>query len=795
MLVKSPGTSLLAVLALGLGIGLTSVMFNCVNGVLLSKLPFADPDRLVNVSSFDTEGARERRITPHDFLDWQEQASSFSGLAAYGYSSVTLCESDGFPQRYSGGLVTYNTLSLLGVQPLLGRSFNPQDDEHTAERVVILGHAVWRNGFAGDRQIIGQTLEVDGEPATVIGVMPPAFAFPSVEEVWLPLRIDTSELERGEGPSLLVIGRLAEGVTVESAEAELSLISERMAALYPETNPDSQTVVKSYRSYLNSKSDVRILTVMQIVVSLVLLISCANVASLLLARATRRSKELAIRTALGARRLRVVTLLLSEGALLSVIGAGLGLLLAHAGTTWIDNVFRWRQFPYWIEFTMDHRGLLFVIFACLASGLIAGLPPALRASRTSCNDVLKDESLVASGLRLGRLNRLLVMAEIALACTLLVVTTLMIRSVVNLHTIDVGFNTDSVLLANLELQEVRYPEESDCIRFFQSLKDEVRSLPEVCSVSVMSDIPAVAGRMGSLVYRVEGKQYDNEGDVAAAAVVTPEFFDLFEIARLEGRLFDQHDTLDSQYVAIVNQSFANREWPGQSPIGKRFELGRGDDRSTWTVVGMVADGAVDSKVRPSVEPPPAGFYLPHSQYGLRKMVIAVKTEGAPEAITTSLRAKVAGLDQNLALYGEQTMERAAWEVRFTSKIIVVLFSAFGIAALILASVGIFGVMLFSVNQRTHEIGLRMALGASGYDVTRLILRQGLLRLLIGLTIGLGLALALGQTVRVFLFGLEPTDPVSIVATLLVLVTVALAACLIPARRAAKVEPSIALRYL
>ncbi len=805
LLRKNPATSVIAVVALGLGIGLTTSMFSLVYGVLLRPPPFADPGRLADLTSFDRdEGPSDLQspeVSQHDFVDWQEQLRSFEDLAASNTGDVNLNDEAGFPERLRGGLVTWNAFSVLGVAPALGRDFTAQDDLPGAARVVLLGHDVWQSRFAGDASIVGRTIRLDGQPATVIGVMPPGFEFPLFEDLWQPLRLDVSELERGDGRRLWVVGRLRHGVSLGAAQAELATTAARQAEAWPQTNAGRGVSVRGYRQSLNSGANTAIMVVMFAAVSLVLVIACANVAGLLLARASVRARELAIRTSLGARRWRVAGLLLTESLTLSVLGSVLGLALAQVFTTWLESAFSWQTLPFWISFGMQPVAVVFVVAAGITAGLLSGILPALKASGAVTFELLKDESRGASSLRIGRLTRVLVVAELALACALLVATGLMVRTVLNYHDMDPGFASDSIFTAGLTLPGTSYPQPADAAVFYRRLVEDLGSLPEVEAAAVMSRPPGTF--MGLSSYALEGEFYANQSAYPSAprGVVSPEFFEVYGIRLVEGRLFDRRDDAESPLVVVVNQSFASQVWPGESAVGKRLRLRRsepgsqGDGDEPWrSVVGVVPDAGVSLLNPAFVGTTRAGFYVPQAQFPRSTMSVAVKTRGEPSAFAATLRERVRRLDAGLPVDAEKTMQRVVWEQTFSTKVITVAFSFMGATALLLAAVGIFGVTLFSVEQRTREFGVRMALGARPADVLRLVLRQGMGRLAIGLALGLAIAWGLASAMRVVLYGVEPGDPLSFAGTVAVLAGAALLACYLPAWRAARVDPLDALHH-
>ncbi len=796
---RSPSTSILAVVALALGIGLTATMYNLVAGVLWAEVSFPNVDRMVDLESFQLEiGPSDFYFPssePYDFFDWQELSTSFAELGAANLRSVNLGGEDGFPERLSAGFVTASMFSVLGQRPALGRTFDARDDVPGAPRVVLLGDALWHRRFAGDRKIVGESVRINGELATVIGVMPPGFEFPVFEDLWIPLRLDMGQIKRGEGDALFIIGLLADGVDLATAQTELSAITARLGETYPASNAGYGVLLEGYRDSLNNRANTTLMGSMLAATCLVLVIACANVASLLLARASLRAKELAIRSALGAHRLRVIGLIVAESLLLSTLGTFGGVALAYVGVHQLNQAFSWMNLPFWIRMDMQPSVVAFAAAAGIAAGLLAGFIPALRASGAVTFDLLKDESRGSSGMRIGRLSRLLVIAEITCACALLVVTGLMVRTVVSYNTIDPGFAIDSISTAGLTLPEADYPEAADRIAFHETLIAELERHPEIEAAAVMSAPPATY--MGFTHYGLEGETYATPADYPgiACGTVSPGFFATYDISLLEGRLFDRHDDLGSPGVVVVNESFAAEIWPGEEALGKRLRLGRGDEKELWrSVVGVVPDAGV-SLLNPAVAGiSAAGIYLPHAQQGFAEMSLVIKSRGKPPALAEVVREQVRRLDAGLPLADEKTMERVMWEQTFSTKVIGLMFSIFGLVALLLASVGIFGVTMFSVSQRTSEIGIRMALGAGRAEILKLIMRQGLGRLAIGLTAGLGLAALLAQGLRMFLFGVEPTDPTSFIGAAGALVAVVLLASFLPAYRASRVDPLVSLHY-
>jgi predicted permease len=802
---RSPGLAAIAVLALTLGIGLTTAMYSIVHGAL-RDLPFEESERLLHLErNRPSEGIDSMEVTPHDYVDWREQQTSFEDLAAFTMGTANLSTDDGRPERYDAGFMTANSFALLRQEPFLGRAFQPGDDAPGAARVAVLGYDVWRNRFRGEADAIGRTVRINGEPTTIVGVMPEGFQFPVRQDLWLARDMDLSGIERGEGDTLEVFGRLAPGATLDSARTEMSGIARRLAQAYPETNEGVGAVVKPYTVEFLGEDAIALLYTMLAGVFGVLLIACANVANLLLARSAMRSREVAVRSALGASRLRVILGVLSEALVLAVAGATLGLALAAVGVEVFDRVIEATDPPYWLDFRIDLQVGLFVVGIALLATLVSGLLPALQASGARAGEVLKDESRGSSGFRLGRVARVLVVAEIAISCGLLVATGLMIKSVVELRTADYGFPVDGVFTARLSLFESDYPTPEARTRFFETLRDRLEAEPGVQSVGLATGLPLLG--TGGSRFALAGESYEDDDDLPRArlAVVTPGMFETFRVGALSGRLFDSSDRRDGRQVAIVNRPFVEKFFPGQSAadlMRRRIRLGRlpgtagaGDEApiEPWrTIVGVVPDLYMSG---PNGEEP-EGIYVPLDQSDARFVSIAARTEGGggdPLALTPVVRDAVAALDPYTPIYWARTLGGAVHEQLWFVDVFGTIFAIFGLAGLVLAVVGLYGVMAFSVQRRTHEVGIRMALGAGGRDILGLILRQGAIQLGVGLVLGVGLALALSRGIQVILFRVEPWDPAIFTAIVAVLLVTGSVAALLPARRASTVDPAVALR--
>jgi putative ABC transport system permease protein len=795
MLRKNPGHSLAAVAALGLGIGLVTAMFSIVYGAMLRGLPFDESERLMHLENNNpSRDEPSLEVFPHDFLDWRERQTSFEELAGYHDGTVNL-SGDGDPERFDGAFVSASTFKLLRVEPLLGRGFRPEEESPQAPLPVVLGHGVWRTRYSGDPKVLGKPVRVNGEPGTIVGVMPQGFEFPESQEVWVPLRFDPVRLQRGEGDTLEVLGRLRDGVTLETARTEMEGIAGALAAAHPKTNEGRGAVVKPWIEEEMGPEIAGLLWTMLGACIAVLLIACANVASLMTAKASRRTREIVIRSALGASRGRVIVQLLVESLVVAVLGALVGVLLARWGIQVFNSVIAETDPPFWIRIAVDLPALLFAFGTTLVAAVVSGLLPALQASRTDLNEVLKDEGRGSSSLRVGWMTRVVVVGEVAFSCLLLVSAGLMIKSVVNIQKLDPGFDAGNILTARIALFETTYPEEAQRVRFAEQLLERLAAQPGVTSAAAMTSFPG----LGSWVqpYELEGKTYSDERDypIANTARITPSYFETFGVRLLAGRGFGQRDTLESLPVVIVNKSFAERVWPGEDPVGKRIRLkpGGGAAPEPWrTVVGIAPDLQMEGL---NNEGRPEGFYLPLSQEFPNFFGIAVKTRaGDPLALTSAVRDQVKALDADLPIYFVRSLEENLSRASFFPNLFGSLFAIFGIAALLLASVGIYGVIAFSVHQRTQEIGIRMALGARRENVFRMILRQGMLQLLVGLSAGLTAAVFASSLLASFLFKVEPRDPATFAIVSGLLAAVAFLACWIPAQKAMRTDPLVAIRY-
>ena len=795
-----PALTLVAILALTLGIGLTTMMLTIVYGALLRGLPFPDGDRIMIVQRTDpARGIDGEPLPLQDYADLRAQQHSFTALGAFAPGAMFVSGYSGSAQaeRVDGSWISANAFDILGATPFLGRTFRPGEDTPAAERVVIIGWGMWRDRYDRDPHIVGKAIRVNGEPYTVIGVMPERFAFPIDDQIWLPLQTDPLATPRGQGPLVQTFGKLAPGVSRARAARDVATIAARLATTYKESNAGvGARVVTFADAYLGNGRHT--LFTMLGAVLFVLLIACANVANLLLDRAAQRTRETGIRIALGASRGAVVRQCLAESLILSSIATALGVGVAQLGIDAFNRARAAVQLPFFVDIRLHPQVLVFTVVVCVATALLAGVIPALRSSRADINDVLKDESRGASSLRIGRVSRMLVVFEVAMSCSLLVGAGLMIRSLMNLRQMDLGFTTANVFTARVGFP----PSDTDTAaqgRFFDQLLDGIATVPGVQAAALSSGLPAADVGLADAAFTVEGQTYakDTDHPVAQTASVTPRLFEVLHTPIVSGRAFTPADRAGSLPVAIVNQAFARRYLPGLDPIGHRVRLesdrplARPLDRpATWlTIVGIARNTFVGDQADPMA---PA-LFRPLAQAPAASVYLAAKTASAPLAITQDVRAVVRSLDPDLPVYRPQSLDDAIAASFTRQRVLGPMFTIFGLAALFLAMVGLYAVMSFSVSHRTRELGIRMALGARGGHVVRMIVGQGARQIAAGMAAGMGLAFLVAGAIQHILFEVDAHDPIVFGAVAAMLGVVALVACLIPAVRATLIDPLVAMR--
>ena len=795
---RMPGSALISVVVLALGIGLCSFMFSVVYGVYFRGLPIPESDRVWVLFTTDAEEDQFSRGVPiHDLVDWRERLTSFSGLlATSGGGFISVSDADG-PRRFQAERLSANALDVLRVYPILGRGFLEGDDAPGAPPNVLLGYQAWRDHYGLDPGVIGRPVRVNGEPAEIIGVMPEGFEFPGNDEIWLPLRIDPLESARGEGPSVLVFGRLRDGVEKEQAEAELVGVAAALAREYPDSNEGIGARLETPSRAASGGPLALVFSAMMIAVTCVLLVACANVASLLLARAASRTKEAGIRVALGGGRLRVMAPFFSEAVVLAAAGALLGVALAYVMIGWFDGVTDPARTgrPYFIQFVIDLPILAYVAGITGFTALAAGLAPAWQMSRTDVSTVLKDEARGSSGLHMGRLTRVLVTAEVALSCALLVGAGLMTKSILNLGSADRSYDASALFTARVALVEDEYPDAEARQRFWDDLIRELRSLPSMADVALGTGLPMSGA--GRRPVAIDGVAYEDEDALPDInrVVVTPGYFGAVGTGLVAGRDFVEQDDDGSGRVAIVNQPMVERYFGGRSPIGRQLREGAADSLPWLTIVGVAPDLDAGGPTNAADEDfEPAAYYVPLHQADASFMgVLARPSSGEPLALTTDVRQAVQRVDPDLPIFnvwtGTEIIDRSTWFYAVFGTV----FIAFGLSALFMASVGLYGVLSFAVSRRTQEMGIRMALGAGAREVIGLVARQGATQLGIGLGIGLALAFGVTRVIGILMYDVDPQDPVVFGGVILTIVLVGMAAGFVPARKATSVDPVEALR--
>jgi putative ABC transport system permease protein len=792
-LIKSPAFSTIAIVTLGLAIGANSAIFSVVDAVLLRPLPYAHSEQLVRVFGSQPQLALAP-TAPANFLEWKEQNEVFERIATYIGQGFNLTGGDK-PERVIGTRVSSDLFQLLGVQPALGRAFTDEEDQTGHGQVVILSHEFWQSRFGGDPNTLRQTITLNEQPYTVIGIMFPGFAFPDTRtQVWTPVAFNPVERATRDTNFIDVIARLKPGRSIEQARAHMTTLAQRQAEHYPKTNAGIGAKVISLHE--QTVGEVRpMLVVLLGAVAFVLLIACANIANLLLARAAARQKEMAIRGALGASRSRVVRLLLTESVVLAILGGAVGLLFAIWSLDLLVSL-RPANLPRLEEIGINRTVFIFTLAISVVTGIVFGLVPALQASKPDLNETLKESGRSATGSpRRHQMRALLVVSEVALSLVLLVGAGLMMRSFARLLAVDPGFRPDHVLTAFVSLPVSKYPKREEQAAFFERLIERLRNLPGVSSASVVTDIPLFGG--SSTGFEIDGRPAPLPGQrpLTDYRMISTDYFTSMGMRLVKGRAFSRHDTEDAPGVVIINETMAARFFPGEDPIGKRIGLSGNpkDWREIVGVVGDVRNYGVDADVKPEAYVP---FFQNAPGYlaGVASaMNVMVRSTNDPLALTAALREQVQALDKDQPISEIRTMEWYLSESMAQRRFNMLLLAAFAGLALALAAVGIYGVIAYTVTQRTHEMGIRIALGAKNGDILRLVFGSAMATTLIGIALGLAAAFALTRLLRSLLYQVSPTDPVVFAAIPLLLLSVAVIATYLPARRAMKVDPITALR--
>ena len=788
MLVKNAGFTVVAVVVLALGIGANAAIFSVVNAVLLRSLPYEDPDRLMVLRETKLPQFPEFSVSPGNFFDWRNQTTTFESLVAYNNTAYNFVAPNAEPERLRAARATAGLFQLLGAKPAHGRLFFDEEEKPGKENVVILSNRLWARLFGSDPNIVGQSVTMSAGSYTIVGVMPETFQFPDANtELWTPLSFPGNQGQNHGSHYLSVIGRLKHDATVEQSRSEMTAIAAQIAEQFPNSNAGWSTMVVPMQEY--QVGDIRqALLVLLGSVALVLLIACANVANLLLARATARQKEMALRTALGASRWRIFRQLLTEGILLSIIGGAFGLALAAIGMKSL-LAFAPEDLPRLNDVTLDLRVVGFTLLVTMATGIIFGLAPAIQASRPNLNETLKEGGRGTTGTH-HRVRSSLVITEVALALVLLVSAGLLIRSFVFLNRVDPGFNPTNALAVNVGLPGRKYSNQEQYASFFTRLLEALSSSPGVTAVGVTQSVPIQGDYL--LGFNIQGRPPDPPGQDKSTNyyAVSPGYFEAMGIPLLRGRLFTEQDNQTAPRVALINETMAKQYFPDEDPIGQGINVTNGPERFR-EIVGIVGDVKQYGLAQPS----PLQTYEPYLQNPFGGVTLVVRTVGDPTALTSIVREQVHHLDKDQPLGTTRTLGQlvagSVAEERFT----MLLLGVFAAVALVLAAVGLYGVVSYSVTQRTHEIGIRMALGAASRDVLQLVVGHGMLLTIIGVAIGLGGALAVTTLLMSkLLFAVTALDPLTFIVIPVLLAAVALGACLVPARRAMRVDPMIVLRH-
>ena len=788
---KAPAFTAIAVACLALGIGVNATIFSVVDGVLLQPYPYKDAERIVVLNSTNQRlGVNRSGVSYLDFRDWRDESATLASLAAFTRRSLTIADGSTDPERYDGATISWNLFSLLGTPPAIGRDFGPEDDRPGAEPVVLISDDVWQRRYNGDPSIIGRAILVNATPHTVIGVMPPRFRFPETQPLWVPIAPYQHEWTR-QTRNVQVFARLKPGMTLEQADADLKSVAGRLEARYPNENQYWSALVRPLRSWMVPAQVEIMMLAMVGAVTLVLMIACANVANLLLARASVRHREISIRSALGAGKWRIVRQLLTEAVVIGAISAPLGMLVAWIGIRLVDRGIPADSVPYFIHWSLDARSLAYTAGISILTGIVFGLAPALQASRSNLQDSLKEGARGATGGRRVWLRSGLVVAEIAMSLVLLIGASLFVRSFLNVQHSSAGFDTSPLLTMRFYMPGTAYESPEAKARRVEDIVQRIESLPGVQAAFASNFIPFGAGGGGGNVL-VEGRTVDRGQEPGITFIAaSPHLRRTLGVSLLRGRDISDSEEATRTPVAVINETMARQIWPDEDPVGRRFGVRSEGDPEWFTIVGVIADfrhfqGDNERPVFPSA-------YVPYSFDPTLNTGLTIRVSGDPTRITSAVREQIRLADPALPVFSVQTMEElrqlSFWQFRLFGW----MFSAFGTIALLLASIGVYGVLSYSVSQRVQEIGVRMALGAGRRDVLRLILGHGVKLAGLGIAIGLVGAAGATQFIKSILFNVTPTDPLSFGGVALFLTLVALLASYVPARKAMSVDPIVALR--
>jgi len=795
LMAKEPWFSAAAIFAIALGIGANTVGFTIVNAAFIRGFSF---DRAEELHAISWRPTRGRRLPSSvlDLEDWRSQSASFTGIAGSAFGAINISDDVTAPEQTQGSRVTANLFDVLHQPPLLGRTFIEGEDRRGAEPVVIIGYDIWTNRFDRDPSVVGRILRINGSPATIIGVMPGGMKFPDDSELWVPFIATEAQMTREVRP-LSVFARLKPGVTQEQAGTEIDGIAQRIIRDHPnqKANVTGGQVETLHQRFLNGSAP-RMFVVIMGAVIFVLLIACANVANLLLSRAMYRSREVAVRYSLGATRWRIVRQLLIESVVLASLGGVVGLALASYGVSAFDAAIHATGAPYWLHFTIDYRVVVYVAAVCVGTGVLFGLAPALQVSRENPQDTLKEGARGAGSRRAGRLGSIMVVSELALTIVLLCGAGLMLRSFIALYAVLPGFEVSGLTRMRMQLPPSNYATPEARQRFFDQLLPKVEAIPGIQSAAITTAVPPLDHEEWRVIIGGSPQLEDDQRPFVSTVWVSPRYFETLGVGLTRGRGIEAGDRTPGSANVVINQMMADRFFPGEDPIGRQLRFVPRQDEpgappQPWrTIVGVVPtflQGNDTDAFRNSV------VYLPFLHTPNRTSSLLVRSGLPPTSIMAAVRGVVQTVDADQPVFSIETLASVMANERSIFRILSVLFAMLGAIALILSAVGVYGVIAYSVTQRTQEIGVRMAIGAGRWDVSWMFLRRGLVQLGLSLLIGLPTALALGSIARIPLVEIEPSDPVTMLTITVVMTAVALTACVVPARKAARVDPMIALR--
>jgi putative ABC transport system permease protein len=805
LLIKDKWFTLVATLALALGIGVNATVFTFVNAVLIRGLPFDDADALMALNSHDVVRDRDMGVSYLDFKDWAAATKTFTGLAAYNGATLNVSDEGRAPERYAGSFVSGHTFKLLRQVPVLGRDFLPEDDKPGAAPVILISTKIWNNRYGSDPSVIGKTVRVNDIPSVIVGVMPDGFGFPFNTEAWQPLAL-IPELDKQlrNSRNFEIVGRLAPDVSQDQARAEMIEIGRRLSQDYSDTNKDIQPKIQTFNQRQNGGPIRVVFLSLMGAVAFVLLIACANVANLLLARSAHRSREISVRVSIGASRWRIVRQLLVESVLLALISGLLGLALSTVGIRLFDQATQDVGRPYWIQFTMDGRVFAFLAAICLGTGIIFGLAPALHVAKTDVNEVLKEGGRSGSaGIRVRRWSTALIIGELALTLALLAGAGFMLRNFFTLYRFDLGIDTSKLITMTLALPERKYPSLEQRLAFYQRLEERLEANSRVRSVSVASNMPMQGGFGRRLTIDGRPLAAGEQAPMVTMLTIDPRYFETIGLPLIRGRAFTHADGTPGQETAIVNTRFAQLHFPGEDPIGRRITLaidlaggappaGGIPVSLTATIIGIAPNVRQRDFAARDTDPV---AYLPYRLDPRTFMTLIARSDGNPNQLTPLIREELRAIDPDLPLFNIRTMDEGLAQMRWPFRIFGSMFAIFAVIALVLSAVGLYAVTAYSVSQRTPEIGVRMALGAQSNQVAWLFLRRALFHVAVGLTLGVAGALGVGKIFESanLLIQNNGRDPVTIASIAILLAVVALLACFWPARRATRLDPVIALR--